>query len=306
MQWPSAVEEDTLGAAQWSVEQGVELTASSVDSSGEDSVVVPEQPVVQTDSAPIAEAPLPHVPDAAAPEVPVAIISQDTGQPADTEAARPSRQIQSPPTGIQFTRSTDSPRRNPQISSAYSAFQQGRYAAARDLYQQVLSAHPHDRDALLGLAASASRLGDAAAARELYARLLSRNPRDPIARAGLLESVPASDPVALETELKRLLEAHPDVASLHFALGNAYAARQLWREAQQSFFEALAVAKTSTPEAVSPDYAFNLAISLERLNQPALALGFYQEALAQSAAFAPGFDLEVLRQRLNHLSRVTP
>ncbi|MGV3590440.1 MAG: tetratricopeptide repeat protein, partial [Gammaproteobacteria bacterium] len=51
-------------------------------------------------------------------------------------------------------------------------------------------------------------------------------------------------------------------------LGNHYAAQGRWSEAQGAYYNALLTARRSAGGPVHPDYAFNLAVSLEQLNQP--------------------------------------
>ena len=159
---------------------------------------------------------------------------------------------------------------------------------------------------MLGLAAVALRLQETALARDLYLRLLERDPSDPLAKVGLMTVMPKDDPVRLESELKLLLEVHPNMAPLSFSLGNIYAAGQRWNEAQQAYFNALqAASKAASPQgAVSPDYPFNLAVSLEHLNKPELAIRYYREAQKLATSLPVGFDKEALRQKLETLNGV--
>jgi len=223
--------------------------------------------------------------------------------PAVTPAPAPAA-VESP-APINIVRSS-TPQIDPVIVQAYSAFQTRDYVDARALYQQALRATPNSRDAMLGIAAVAMLQGESTLARNMYTRLLEQDPRDALARAGLLETVPASDPVRTESELRNLFDSHPDVAPLAFALGNLYASQRRWNEAQQAYYDALRAAKAGASGSVSPDYAFNLAVSLERLNQPQSAYEFYREALQQSAQVQPNFDPRVLRQRLEDLERSLP
>lgn len=210
------------------------------------------------------------------------------------------------PAPISITRTDNIERVDPQLTQAYANYRTSDYIGARARYQQVLRDKPNNRDAMLGLAAVAMQLGDAANARETYIKLLELDPRDVHARVGLLETMPASDPVMLESELRTLFAAHPEVAQLAFALGNHFASQRRWSDAQQSYYDALLAAKSGGNGAISPDYAFNLAVSLERLNQPQPAYTFYREALEQSEVVTPGFDIRVLRERLNALERILP
>jgi Tfp pilus assembly protein PilF len=211
-----------------------------------------------------------------------------------------------PPSPINITRSNAAPQVNVQLTQAYNAFSDQDYFAARTLYQQALRELPNNRDALLGLAATAIQLGDVTGARITYTKLLELDPRDVLARVGLMDSMPMGDSVQTETQLLSLKTEHPDVAQLAFALGNFYASQRRWNEAQAAYYDALLAAKAESGSQVSPDFAFNLAVSLERLNQQQPAFDFYREALEQARVVNPGFDVRVLRERLDALERVLP
>lgn len=210
---------------------------------------------------------------------------------------------------ISFSRRQPESAIEPQLNRAYAAFQQGDFSQARALYESVLIESPLHRDALLGLAAIAVENRQPAQAMEYYSRLLARNPNDPVARTALLELSPAGGPAVQERELRRLQERHPGVAPLAYSMGNFYASRQQWTDAQQHYFRALQLAKSAARESseVNPDYAFNLAVSLEHLNQRPAALSFYREALEQSERFPASFDIALVRNRIDSLSRtLTP
>lgn len=195
------------------------------------------------------------------------------------------------------------PNVNATVQSAYNTFQAGDFAAAAGLYQQALDAAPNNRDALLGLAAIHTRLGNGTPARELYVRALQLNPRDPYARTGLLQNVGNESSPGFENELKALLNAYPELPVLHFALGSYYARGGRWSEAQGAYFNALLHARRQNDGPVSPDYAFNLAVSLEQLQQPDEALNYYRQAQELSRNSPPGFDMNLLLGRLAHLEQ---
>jgi tetratricopeptide (TPR) repeat protein len=259
-------------------------------------VVIAAMPV--RDSAPIAVAG-PVADPIEDPIGEVAAVSVPIVAPVET-----TQSVSQAPRAINITRTDNVGLVNPQLLQAYASYRDNDFIGARARYQQVLREKPNNKDAMLGLAAVALQLGDVASAREIYIRLLELDPRDVHARVGLLESMPASDPVMLESELRSLFAAHPEVAHLAFALGNHYAEQRRWSDAQQSYYDALLAAKAGNSGPVSPDYAFNLAVSLERLNQLRPAYTFYREALEQSAVVTPGFDVRVLRERLDALERI--
>ena len=116
------------------------------------------------------------------------------------------------------------------------------------------------------------------------------------AQAGLLALQDNVDPVASESRVKESLTRTPHDANLHFALGNLYAEQARWAEAQQSYFEAYRLDNSS------PDYAFNLAVSLDRLAQSRPALEFYRRAEELATEFPATFDTAVAQRRAAELA----
>jgi tetratricopeptide (TPR) repeat protein len=202
------------------------------------------------------------------------------------------------PESATLASSRPAPQVHPRVASAYAAYQAGNLEGARNDYQQALREEPANRDALLGLAAVETRLQRYEIAGEIYERLLHADPRDPHAHAGLLAlRGQAGDPVAIESRLKTLLAADPEAGVLHFALGNHYVQQQRWADAQLSYFRAMA----SDPD--NPDYAYNLAVSLEHLRQPGPALDYYRRALSLTQKRQASFDRSAVRERALQLAR---
>lgn len=186
---------------------------------------------------------------------------------------------------------------DPQIERAYDAFQRGDLATARSQYQASLQRDPLNRDALLGLAAIDMRSRNFDLAESRYLRLLELDPRDAHAQAGLIALRGQTDPVQSESRLKTLIAQQPDAAHLHFALGNQYAVQSRWPEAQAAYFKAF------TLDSENPDFAFNLAVSLDQLRQTRLALDYYRRALSLGNTRAGSFDRSQVTTRINELSR---
>ena len=193
---------------------------------------------------------------------------------------------------------------SPQLTRAYAAYQAGNLDGALALYNQVLANEPRNIDALLGKAAISSAQGDSAQAMSLYSTVLSLNPSQAIARSGLLSLAPTVNASDQERQLRSLINEYPGVAPLAFALGNFYASQSRWIDAQRHYFNALSLAKTDSASGtqISPDYAFNLAVSLDRLNQQGPAAKYYSEALNLASQYPANFDLEIARARINKLS----
>lgn len=183
----------------------------------------------------------------------------------------------------------------PAIQAAYQSFQAGDMAGAGQQYAQALQQDPNNRDALLGSAAVALREQRPAQASAAYLRLLELDPNDGEALAGL-SGLRGGDAGQSESRLKAILQRTPESAPVHFALGNLYARQGRWPEAQQAYFRAYTGASSN------PDYAFNLAIGLDRLNQGKLALGYYERALALAQSTRASFDQAAARRRMQELA----
>ncbi|QBE66671.1 tetratricopeptide repeat protein [Pseudoduganella lutea] len=194
-----------------------------------------------------------------------------------------------------MTRGTAAPGISPAVQSAYAAFGAGDLATARQRYATALREDPNNRDALLGSAAVALRDGRGEDAASHYARLLALDPRDADAIAGMTALRPGGGGERAEIQLKGALRGNPDAAPVHFALGNLYARQGRWQEAQGAYFRAWTAAPANA------DYAFNLAVGLDRLNQARLAREYYERALALSAGGAAAFDRAAAQRRLQEL-----
>lgn len=127
-------------------------------------------------------------------------------------------------------------------------------------------------------------------------KVLEIDPQNANAHAGLLNLVAGQDPAAAELRLKALIQSHPS-AQAYFSLGNVYARQQRWLPAEQAYFEAARL----MPD--NPDYAFNLAVSLEHIGQGQTALHQYRRAL-ELVRKRPGagFNPEQVQQRIRALS----
>ncbi len=234
---------------------------------------------------PAAIAPAARTPALARQSAPAA---EGAAKPARPGAARREGDITITPARVQ----TD-----PVLEAAYQAFMSGDLARARDDYQQVLRNSPDNRDALLGLAATDMQAKRYDAAESFYTRLLELDPRDAYAQAGLIGLRGQIDPLAAESRLKNLIAAQPEASFLHFTLGNQYAAQGRWAEAQQAYFRAY----TGDPE--HPDFAYNLAVSLDKLHQSKPALDYYRRALTLADGRPVSFDRAQVSTRMSQLAR---
>ena len=153
-----------------------------------------------------------------------------------------------------------------------------------------------DLDALLGLAAIAGRMGDNEDATRRYLQVLEIEPRHGLAQAGLIALLGRADPAAAESKLRHLISLEPS-AYLYFVLGNLYADQSQWAAAQQAYFQA------HNLDPGNPDYAYNLAVGLEHVSQPKLALGYYRRAVQlASARGRANFNISQAQERIGSLA----
>jgi len=184
---------------------------------------------------------------------------------------------------------------NPSLANGYEAYMAGNFDLAKNEYLQVLNGEPSNLDALHGMAAISLRQRQSAAAEEYYRRALEADPKDALAQAGLIGLKGQGDPFQAETRLNSLLAAQPDLPAINFALGTLYASQNRWNEAQAAYFRAY----RSEPD--NPDTLFNLAVSLDHLNQSKLALQYYNLALAAAANRPASFNRAQIDARLREL-----
>lgn len=246
---------------------------------------------------------LPQGSNAVAPEAPEPLKVPQAGEksplpPTEPVAASKEPRAAAPAseTAVNVQRG-DRPEINPDLAQGYQALQEGRIEAARKHYQRLLQQEPRNLDALLGMGAVAARSNNLSEAGKFYLRGLEVEPRNTYAQAGLLSLLGSADPAGSEAKLKHMLAEQPR-SFLYFALGNLYAGQDRWPDAQQAYFQAHHL------EADNPDYAFNLAVSLEHINQPQPALAYYQRALQLLQGRNAGFERAAVEGRIAKLKRV--
>ena len=185
--------------------------------------------------------------------------------------------ISSPSTKVTITKNKPEASVNPTLLNAYQAYTVGEDVKAQQLYKQVLQSENRNIDAILGLAAIAQRQNRKDDAVGWYKKVLELDPKNAIAQSSLidtqLDNSSQADPVASESRLKNLLAQQPENASLQAALGGLYSDQNQWPSAQQAYFEAHRIAPSNA------DYTFNLAVSLDQMGKPMLALPYYKRTL---------------------------
>ena len=266
--------------------------------------LIPEATDNPGPAAPLAEAkdkPAPVMPLTGAEDLsaaPQTTAEPETGQesaPAPAPAPRADAPVPAPPAApFKIGRHKGEAVIGQLLRQAHQAYQAAEYARAGRLYRQVLQREADHRAARLGLGAIALLENDPARAYPHYARLLSLNPDDALALGGLL-ALPGAGGLA-EGALARLPATLAEAPLLHFALGGAHARAGRWAEAERAFREARRL------DALHPDYAFNLAVSLDRQGRHEAALGYYREAVALARDQQAHFDPAALQRRIATLA----
>lgn len=192
---------------------------------------------------------------------------------ANKKVARPvtKRPVVEQTFSINKTRSVDPV--NTLLRNAWLAYNKSDYKTASKAYEDVLKREPKNRDALLGMAAVAVKTSDYIKAKASYRLLLKLNPRDQVAMAAMSNISELSSDSQDESKLKFMLQQDPGATHLNFALGNYYAKKGRWPEAQSEYFKAW------LGDSKNADYVYNLAVSLDQIGKTKEALKFYRESL---------------------------
>jgi Flp pilus assembly protein TadD len=221
--------------------------------------------------------------------------------PASVSARVPSSESSAPrrhaEPALTVTRTESEPEIYRRVKAGYQALAAGNIAAAQREYLAALQIDANNIDALLGTATAAARDGKPAVAIETYARVLKLEPGNPDATAAIaMLSRGAAGNESAESRLKILIGGDDGSRpAVHAALGGVYAADGRWSEAAQEYFAALG------RDPGNPDLAFDVAASLDQNRNAAMALSFYQQALAFARLRPAQFDVHLVEERVNRL-----
>lgn len=178
------------------------------------------------------------------------------------------------------------------MDAAYAFYQAGKTAEATRLYQDVLRVDPTQRDAWLGLAVIAHASKQREPAMDAYKRVLRLEPQNATALAGLSGLITNAGEPQQESKLRDMLARSPQEADLNNALGLVLSGEKRWSEAQSLFF------KAHSAEPQEPQFAYNLAVTLDHLRKSGLAAQYYETAIGLAQGRASGFDEASARARL--------
>lgn len=185
---------------------------------------------------------------------------------------------------------------NSLLRSAWLAYNEADYSTASSAYEKVLKREAKNRDALLGMAAVAVKLADYEKAKASYQLLVKLDPRDQVAVSAMSNLDKLSASSQDESKLKFMLQQQPAATHLNFALGNYYATKGKWPEAQAEYFKAW------QGNSDNADYIYNLAVSLDQLGKSNQALRFYKESLAYANNKNISFSKVEVEKRIEQIS----
>lgn len=226
--------------------------------------------------------------------------ASDSDSDADSSSASESQTASESQGAVEVQPSLQGVDRRRMLNDAGRLYVGGDYPGAEAVYRSILAKSATNIDALRGLALVAVATGRYQLAVGTYLRILEYYPNDPVAIADLtnLHGVTGDNFYAIEGALKKALGERPEWDSrLHFALGNLYAGAGRWLDAQNSYFDA------HSQEQSNPDYAYNLAVVLDYLNKPGLAVTYYRQALELSERAPSGFNVAQVRARIHSISQ---
>jgi tetratricopeptide (TPR) repeat protein len=187
--------------------------------------------------------------------------------------------------------------KNRLLKDAFEAYQRGDNNAALEKYNRVLTDDPQNRNALLARAAINVQSDNNVKAIKDYQTLLIANPKDSFAMSSLI-SVASISPSKSESQLKQMMRDEPLSPHLNFVLANIYSTQNRWQEAQNHYFKAL----ENNPD--DPNYAYNLAVSLEHIAKPKVAIVYYQLALANFNNGRATFNKAIVDKRVEILKQL--
>lgn len=182
------------------------------------------------------------------------------------------------------------------LEKAYNALLGGQTEAAIEIYQDILTNEPKNKDALFGLATTYHRVGQLDLARGLYAKLLEIDPnyRDGLNNFLVLLSEEAPNE-ALE-KMRDLEQKNPGFSPIPAQMAIIYQKQGNTEKAIDKMYNALALA----PENIT--YRYNLAVLLDKQGNYEQASTLYQQVLDSAAkgVIIPS-DANKIQQRLTFI-----
>ena len=173
----------------------------------------------------------------------------------------------------------------------------GRFADALDKYQGIVDSSPKDRIGLLGVAMSFEQLGRLAEANDAYARYLVAEPGNQSVLSHLIQRATNQSPDKARADLETLAKAGLKNPELMAALAEITSATG----DNDAAFTYAANAVQQAPGVTM--YYLNAGVLADRLNRPAVAIGYYEQFLVlfQQRPTLVDTPINGVRDRVRHL-----
>ena len=188
------------------------------------------------------------------------------------------------------------------FEGAVAGYERGDFDVAENGFRTILAAHPNHVNAMIGLAKVHSSRGNVRIALNTLLRAVDLQPSNPLVISELVALQTDSDQQLLdEKRLSRMLGNTNDrniEARLHFLLGGIYARQERWFEAREVFSYA------HQADRDNPDYAYNLAVVHDFLNNPEEAIIMYRMAIDLAKVSVSAFDPQVATVRADELAKL--
>lgn len=185
---------------------------------------------------------------------------------------------------------------NYELERAYNALIAGHSETAIQIYEDILTGAPKNKEALFGLASTYHRLGQIDIARTLYGKLLAIEPKHRDGLNNFLVLLADEAPQEALTQMERLEAQNPGFSPIPAQMAIIYQKLGDQDKAVDKMYRALAIA----PENIT--YRYNLAIMLDKSGKYAEAGKLYGQLLDSYAkgSVIPG-DATKIQQRLTFI-----
>lgn len=230
--------------------------------------------------------------DKAVEEIKTAKMAQPKQQKGEVHAQLQTKLTQPSPANYQIRQAE----RVSESELAYQAYLQGDYKKAQYHYQRTLDKESDKVTGFIGLAAIHAEQGSLLESLSFYQQALKHEPGNTYALEGMASVATQIDQTLIdEFELKNLVRQYPMSDILQLAMGNFYASKNDWFQAQPYYFESVKL------QPKDPNHRLNLAVSLDHLGQYESALVQYKMTLALSDKQAVAFDPLKVKRRVEAL-----
>ncbi len=185
---------------------------------------------------------------------------------------------------------------NYELERAYNALIAGKSEIAIQIYEDILTGQPKNKEALFGLASTYHRLGQIDIARSLYGKLLEIDPKHRDGLNNFLVLLADEAPQEALTQMERLEAQNPSFSPIPAQMAIIYQKLGDRDKAVDKMYRALSIA----PENIT--YRYNLAIMLDKNGKYEDAGKLYTQLLDSHAkgAVIPG-DATKIQQRLTFI-----